>query len=157
MRKICCFAGHNSISYSEKIQKQVYDKARELVVDFGVNEFWAGNYGSFDRLAAQVISILKQENFDVELNLVIPYVTKEINKHKKLYYDCYDNILMADIPEKTPKKYQILKCNQYMANKSDYLIAYVNHSYGGAYKTLEYARRKKHIKIFNLGDLAAQY
>lgn len=157
MRKICCFAGHSNIGYSEKIQKQVYDKAHELAVDFGINEFWVGNYGGFDRLATQVISILKRENFDVELNLVIPYVTKEINKYKKLYYDCYDNILMADIPEKTPRKYQILKCNQYMVDKSDYLISYVNHSYGGAYRTLEHARRKKHIKIFNLGDLVVQY
>ena len=39
-----------------------------------------------------------------------------------------------------------------MVNKSDYIICYVEHSWGGAAKTYEYARRQKHIQIINIAD-----
>ena len=39
---------------------------------------------------------------------------------------------------------------EYMINKSDFLICYVQHSCGGASKTLEYAEKKKHIEIINI-------
>lgn len=149
-RCICCFAGHGKISYGKDVQNQLFDKCRELITDFGVNEFWTGNYGNFDKVSAGVIRDLKKQYADIELNLVIPYLTEEINQFREEYYENYDNIVMADIPEGTPKKYRILKCNKYLIDNSKYLIAYVGCSCGGAAKTLEYAQKKNHIKIFNL-------
>ena len=151
MRNICCFAGHGKLSYGNDVKEQVSDKCRELIINYCVNEFWVGNYGSFDRLAADIVRTLKQQYPGIELNLVIPYLTKDINTYKEQYYKDYDNILIAQIPVGTPKRYQILKCNQYMVDKSEYLISFVNCSFGGAAKTLEYAERKRHIKVFNCG------
>lgn len=151
MKNICCFAGHGKIIYGDDIKKRIFDKCRELVEEFSVNEFWVGNYGSFDKLAADNVRKLKKQYSNIELNLVIPYLTKTIDTHKERYYKDYDNILMAQIPTNTPKQYQILKCNQYMVDMSNYLIAFVNGSFGGAAKTMEYAKRKK-IKIFNFGE-----
>ena len=37
-----------------------------------------------------------------------------------------------------------------MIDKSDFLIAYVEHNWGGAYRTLEYAKKKKHIEVITL-------
>lgn len=54
-----------------------------------------------------------------------------------------------------PAKFRILKCNQYMIDYSDFLITYVDHSFGGAAKTLEYAKKKEFIKIFNLSSYKA--
>lgn len=42
-----------------------------------------------------------------------------------------------------------------MIDYSDFLIAYVDHSFGGAAKTLEYAKKKEFIKIFNLSSYKA--
>lgn len=151
MKNICCFAGHGNLSYDAEIKKRVYDKARELVLNFGVNEFWVGNYGVFDKLAAEAVREVKGEYSDIELSLIIPYLTLEIKKYKELYYINYDNIIIAEIPAGTPKKYRILKCNRYMIDKSKYLIAYVNCPFGGAAKTLKYAEGKSHIEIFNFG------
>ena len=39
-----------------------------------------------------------------------------------------------------------------MVNNSDFIICYVQYSWGGASKTLEYVQKKKHIKIFNLAQ-----
>ena len=103
-------------------------------------------------MAANIVRELKHEYPEIELNLIIPYRTAEINNYKEQYYKEYDNIIMADIPLNTPKRYWILKSNQYMINQSNYLVAYVNYSFGGAVKTLEYAKRRKHIVIFNFGN-----
>lgn len=129
MKNICCFAGHSKLSYGDDVKNQVFNKCYELIIDFCVNEFWVGNYGSFDRLAANVVRRLKRQ-----------------------HYKYYDNIIMAQIPDGTPKRYQILKCNQYMVDKSKYLIAFVNSSFGGAAKTMEYAKRKRNIEVFNFGQ-----
>lgn len=87
------------------------------------------------------------------MNLVLPYITTEINECKDIYYENFDNLIIADIPEKTPGNIQIIKCNQYMILNSAYLLCHISHSWGGAYKTLEYARKQKNIQIINLADL----
>lgn len=156
MKNICCFAGHGKLNYGNDVKNKILNKCRELIIDYYVNEFWVGNYGSFDRLAADVVRIIKREYPDIKLNLVIPYLTKNIDAYKEQYYKDYDNILMAKIPDDTPKRYHILKCNQYMVSESKYLIAFVNYSFGGAAKTLEYAEHKEHIEVFNFGELSNQ-
>ena len=149
--KICCFAGHSDVYGSDNLQTDVYNKCEELITEKGVNFFWVGNYGGFDKLAARTIRELKEKYPNIKLELILPYVTRSINDYEEIYYKDYDNMAIADMPEKTPVRFRILKCNQYMVNCSDFLIAYVNHSFGGAAKTLEYAQEKKHIVIFNFG------
>ena len=38
-----------------------------------------------------------------------------------------------------------------VVSKSDYLICYVQYNFGGAYKTLQYAKKKK-MCIYNLAN-----
>ena len=143
----CTFAGHSKI-HNQNLVETIKNKAKELIAEYGVNEFWVGHYGDFDHYAAKAVRELKQEH-NAELVLVIPYLTKELDEYKEDYYKNFDAIIMADIPEKTPTKLSIIKANQYMVNESDYLICYVKNSWGGATKTLEYAK-KRNIEIFNL-------
>jgi len=86
----------------------------------------------------------------IQLYLVIPYLTKEIITNKEWYESRFDSILLADIPEYTPHYLKIIKGNEYLIHRSDYLIAYVTSSYGGAAKTLDYAKKNKDITIYNL-------
>ncbi len=143
----CTFAGHSEI-HNLNLVEAIKTTAKELIIEYGVNEFWVGHYGDFDHYAAKAIWELKQE-YDIELVLVIPYLTKEIEEYKEEYYRNFDAVLMADIPEKTPRNLKIIKANQYMVNESEFLICYVKNSWGGAVKTLEYSKRKKKI-IYNL-------
>ncbi len=151
--KICCFAGHKDLLKKDSLYHDVYNKCEELVKKEGVNCFWVGNYGNFDHLAAHIVNDLKIKYPHIKLELILPYVTQAISEYREIYYKKYDNILIADIPYTTPARFRILKCNQYMVNCSQFIIAYVNNSFCGAAKTLEYARRKKHIEIFNFGML----
>lgn len=151
MRRICSFAGHGNLNYSDEIKIKIFNKCDELISMHKVKEFWVGNYGGFDKISAIIVRELKKKYPDIKLILVIPYVTAEINQYKEIYYKEYDEIIISEYPENTPQRLRILKCNQYMIDKSSFLIAYVSRSCGGAAKTLEYAKRKKNIEIFNFG------
>ena len=55
--------------------------------------------------------------------------------------ELYDSIVYPPL-EKTPLKFAISKRNEWMIDQSDFVIAYVEHSFGGAYQSLKYAHRK---------------
>ena len=152
MRAICCFAGHSELYDAGEIYEHLLSVIEDLITTENISEFWVGNYGAFDKLSAKAVRELKIQYLDIQLNLVIPYLTTEINEYKELYYKDYDNILVADIPEKTPKKLQIIKGNQCMVKNSQVLVCYISHSWGGAAKTLEFAQKRKNIQIINLAE-----
>ena len=149
MSKICCFAGHN-IDYDNKVGSKLRKECENLIANENINEFWVGNYGKFDTLAAETVKKLKLTYSHINLNLILPYFTNEINENKEYYKKMFDNILLADIPDSTPPKFRIIKANQYMVNNSDFLACFIEHPWGGAYKTFKYAKTKKHIKIINI-------
>ena len=147
MKKVCCFAGHSNIYYTDEHYKSLSEKIEKLIINENVTEFRVGNYGNFDRLCVRAVSELKNKYPYITLILVIPYLTAEIIKNKEYYENDYDTILVADIPESTPKKLGIIKCNEYIADTSDYLIYCVINHCTGADKTLEYAKKKKLITL----------
>lgn len=65
------------------------------------------------------------------------------------FYKKFDNTIYPEI-ENVPPKFAIIKRNEWMIDKSDFLIAYVEHNCGGAYRTLGYVKNKKDISINNI-------
>lgn len=149
-QKRCCFAGHNFI-YTDETRNKIEQIAETLIVQYQIHEFWVGNYGTFDRIAATAIRKLKDKYTHIQLVLVIPYLTKEIIENKSLYYKKFDGILISDVPLSTPKSLYIIKTNEYMVRHSDVLICWIEHHWGGAFKTYQYAKNKS-IKIYNIAD-----
>ncbi len=148
--KRCCFAGHNDM-LDEGAKQKIKIASENLIVNHNVKEFWVGNYGTFDRCVSSAIRELKKIYSDIKLYLVIPYLTKSINDYKDFYYEKYDGILMADIPQSTPKKFHITKANEYIVNNSDFLICHIERSWGGAFTTYKFAKSKK-LEIFNVAQ-----
>jgi len=148
--KICCFAGHSRIYDESDLYKRIYEKCEMLITNFKADEFWVGNYGVFDKMSARVLQDLKKKYSDIQINLVVPYITTEITRNKQRYYKVFDNIIISEMSKNIPPQYRIIKSNQYMIDNCDFLIAYVKYSWGGAAKTFEYAKKKENIKIFNL-------
>ena len=149
INKICCFAGHRDI-YDNSVADKISETVITLIENEGVKTFWVGNYGDFDRCSAAAVRNLKKLYPGIKLELIIPYPTKEMERYIVYYNSKYDSILMADIPETTPARLRIRNANRYMVDNSDYLICYVRHSWGGAAQTMEYAEKKKNIRIINL-------
>lgn len=149
MNKICCFAGHSKIDNSDLVYKKLIEAIEKLIIEENIKSFQVGNYGAFDNLAIKALNELKQK-YDIKTELVIPYLTKEINENKEEYYRNYDSITIADIPLSTPQKLRIIKCNEYMISSCSYLICYIKYPWGGAAKTLNFAKSRKNIKILYL-------
>ena len=120
------------------------------LIQDGYDCFLVGNYGQFDRLAASVCLILKREYPSIGVNLVVPYYQPQLDSYEKEYHARFDDVIVPAL-ESTPYQYRIVRANEYMVDRADTIVAYVNASIGGAAKTLAYAERKKkriiHVEI----------
>ncbi len=86
INKGCCFAGHGKITYTQETYHKLINLLNMLITEENVSEFSVGNYGEFDRLCANAVKSLKEKHSHIRLNLVIPYLTADINENKKFYY-----------------------------------------------------------------------
>lgn len=128
------FCGHSQLEEPEKI-KVWLKKIIEDLIKQGAKTFYLGGYGQFDVMAASVLYKMKKQHCNIEIILVLAYPDKK--------YDAsiYDSSIYPPL-ENIPRRYAILKRNEYMIDISDIVISYVKYNYGGAYTTLKYARRK---------------
>ena len=141
---IVTFCGHSKIADKETVRKRLTAEISELLLD-GYRKFYLGGYGDFDNLAAAVLSELKEVYPDMERLLIIPYIDREYNTAQ------YDGTMYPPL-ENVPKRFAISRRNKWMVDQASVVIAYVDHDWGGAAKTLEYAV-KKGLQIINLGGL----
>ena len=128
---IITFCGHSDISDTENISLWLTQTIENLIQQ-GAKTFYLGGYGGFDELVKSVLI----KYISIEIVLILPYLNSNINA------DGYDYTLYPPI-ELTPSKFAILKRNQWMVEQSTTIVAYVTHNFGGATKTLTYAKRKK--------------
>ncbi len=146
MGKICCFCGHGKEwNLPIDIDQRVKEKIKNLI-KVGVNIFYSGGMGAFDKKCETVVRQLKRENENIQIILIIPYRTKAIDaafQEKK-----YDEIIYPDLGQ-VHFKAAIQKRNRWMIDNSDYLISYVRNSTGGARQSFEYAK-KTNINIIEL-------
>ena len=98
-------------------------------------------------MCAAVLRELKRTNPHIRLILVLPYLNSSI------LTDGYDETVYPPL-ESVPRRFAISRRNEWMVMEGDAVVAYVTHGWGGAAKTLEYARRKKK-KILLFGEVDA--
>ena len=139
---VVTFCGHREIlSGEDEIRKRLIEEVESLIHK-GATEFLLGGYGSFDYMCAGVVKELKQKYPHIKSILVKPYLNKPFDNW------LYDESEYPPI-ENTPKKFAIIKRNEYMVDRADTLIAYVKYETGGAVTTLKYAT-KKNKTIINI-------
>ena len=91
---------------------------------------------AFDWLCAAVLQGLKRRHAHIRLILVLPYLNGAMPA------EGYDETVYPPL-ESVPRRYAILRRNEWMIQRCDVLVAYVTHGWGGAARTLAYARKKK--------------
>ncbi len=149
---IVTFCGHAHFSKTEEYERKVLAFLEEKVGDQPA-EMYLGEYGEFDGFAYDCCQKYKAIHPNISLVFVTPYLTATYQcNHLEYQKTRYDSILYPEIEDK-PTKYAIIYRNKYMAEKADYVIAYVRHDWGGAYTTYKHAQ-KKGKEIFNLADFA---
>lgn len=123
------------------------------ITEYGVEEFIVGNYGRFDRLAANVVMQLKEQYPNIKLVRLLAYHPSE---RTVISMDGFDDTYYPTGLESVPRRLAIVKANRSTVDLADYLIAYVCHPASNARALLEYAQRparKASIMITNLGEV----
>ena len=124
-------------------------QVENLITEYGVNIFYVGNNGQFDHLVAAVLRELKSRHPQISYSIVLADLPEREKEHNQL---SYTETIYPEGLEDTPPRFAISKRNKWMVQQSEYVIAYVEHSFGGAAQFTEYAR-KKHRTVINLADL----
>ena len=124
-------------------------QVENLITEYGVNIFYVGNNGQFDHLVAAVLRELKSRHPQISYSIVLAYLPEREKEHNQL---SYTETIYPEGLEDTPPRFAISKRNKWMVQQSEYVISYVEHSFGGAAQFTEYAR-KKHRTVINLADL----
>lgn len=144
--KCCTFCGHKDAA--ETVRPMIREAAENLIVESNVTSFYVGNHGRFDSMALSVLRELKEMYPQISYNVVLSYIPEKKNEYRS--YDESETLYPEGL-ENSPLRYAINRRNKWMVEHSDYLIAYVNRSFGGAAQTLEHAKRKK-LSIIQLKD-----
>lgn len=146
---ICTFAVHREIYSNNTLKDKLKKEIINLIEHYGVNTFYSGGKGGFDWLCAECVKELKKNYPFIKSYLILAYMPGKKNQFDEDFYKRFDGTLYPEI-ENTPPKFAIVKRNEWMIDKSDFLIAYVEHNWGGAYKTLSYAEKQSNIKICHI-------
>ena len=154
--KICTvsFFGHRQIDNALIIEQRLEAIIRELLTTKEYVEFLIGRNGEFDLLVASTIHRCKQNVRDDNsaLILILPYTTAEYTDNQQSFHAYYDEIEVCSKSEKSHFKsaYRVRNCS--MVDRSNLVIFCVERNSGGAYQTMQYAKRAG-INIINLPEL----
>lgn len=139
----CTFFGHRDCPSS--IKGKLHEEIERLICNHGVETFYVGTQGSFDRMAYAALVELRQRYRYIKVYRVLAYMPRlsDIAQDRSVL----DDTILPEGIENAHPRYAIIKRNNWMIDRSDYMIAYVTHTFGGAYQAVERAKKKKHTII----------
>jgi len=145
------FCGHRTIDDSDTVYNHLIKTLENFFKDaFTLNReltFFCGGYGEFDLLSSKAIDKLREIYTLVKIKkiFVTPYITGNAETRNQYMKKFYDEILYPPL-ENVPKRFCIIKRNEWMVEHSDFVISYLKYDWGGAKHTFDYAiKKKKHI------------
>lgn len=139
MEKCCCGFGHSE--YYGYIEKDIQEVIERLIVEDGINVFYAGNYGNFDSVFSSAVRSCKSRHKEIELILVMPYVTSRLKEYKYVYERFYDCVIIPPEIVGCHYKSAITKLNRWKVEQSDVVLSGVYNDFGGAYTAVKYAKK----------------
>jgi uncharacterized phage-like protein YoqJ len=151
-RTIITFCGHKDISDGQLILNKLVETLEPYFKVETSLTFYCGGYGAFDSIASQAIDVLRKTYPEIKIEkiYVTPYITASCKEKLDVLKNYYDEIVYPPL-ENVPPRFAISRRNEWMVENSDIVIAYVKHSWGGASRTLTYAKRK-HKQIIFISD-----
>lgn len=129
----CTFFGHRTCPLS--ILSSLESSIIQLIEEKNVDTFYVGNHGSFDRMVYKTLIALNDKYTHISINVVLAYITQ-----KTMIPSEYT--LFPEGIEFVPKKIAIPWRNEWMVQHSDYVITYLEYTYGGTYNAVSYARKQ---------------
>lgn len=148
------FFGHREINNPFAVGICLEQIVTNLIKNNEYVNFLIGRDGDFDQLVASTVRrISKQLDYgNTNLTLVMPYLTAEYRDNEKYFLDYYDNVELCSKSANSHFKSAIQIRNQSMIDRSDLVICCIQRNKGGAYKSVQYAKRKG-VKVINIIDM----
>ena len=140
---VCCFFGHRDAP--ESVRALLEDTIRRLIDSQGVDRFYVGSQGRFDRMAISALRRVKQACPHIEYCVVLAYMPEPGRPAEP------EPTLYPDGLETVPPRFAISHRNRWMVKKSDVIVAYIARSGGGAAQFVDFARRQGK-RIINLAE-----
>lgn len=140
MGRTCCGFGHRIVLIDA--EGPLREVLCNLIETHGVTRFLTGGMGEFDELFARAVCSMRSEYPQIQLCLVVPYLTKRLNDQKELLSSLYDEIILPAELDGANKKAAIPLRNRWIVDNSDYVISAVHRDFGGAYEAVAYAVRQ---------------
>ncbi len=140
----CTFFGHRDCYGLEA--RVLKDAIRELI-DAGVDTFYVGDRGGFDRMVFHCLQELEKEHPHISVAVVLAYlpVSSSVN-------EAYGPYHMYPPIEEGPPRFAIERRNRWMIDHATHCLVFINRIYGGAYKFAKLARSRD-LSLRNLGSL----
>ena len=145
--KSCAFFGHRDI-YEKGLFERVTKILIELIENEGFTQFYSGGRGAFDSCCAEAVSKLRKRYPQIKNTLVFSYLPPPNQKYE-LSHIFTDSVYLLE--KRVPPPYAILETNKALVDKADCLLVAIKYSFGGAWKAVEYAKRRGK-RIINVCD-----
>lgn len=137
----CTFFGHREC---RELDRNLLRGAIVRLIGEGVDTFYVGNQGGFDAMVYGCLKKLREEYPHIQVCVVLAYLPTGKQEGEDMLDAMYPEI------EGHPK-FAIARRNRWMIDRAEYCICYVTHTWGGAYKFMELARRRG-LKFYNLAN-----
>ena len=126
------FCGHSNCLFSDEEKGKLKQLLIREIRKNPTCKFYLGGYGDFDGLCLCTLKGLKNDFPKIELIFISPYLDKRYSKLEFAKYH-YNDVIFPPL-EGVPRKFAILKRNEWMIEEADLVIACVLYSWGGAVK-----------------------
>lgn len=145
------FFGHRYIDNPFQIEERLDIIIERLIHEKEYVEFLVGRNGDFDQYVSSAVLKAKKRYRDDNnfLVLVLPYPTAEYQNNVEYFEEYYDEIEICQASAKAHFKGAMQIRNREMVDRADLIVCCIDHEYGGAYQTVQYAE-KQNKKIINL-------
>lgn len=133
MGGVCCFCGHAHTP--DTVRGALEQAVEELIAEGKADTFYVGSQGGFDRMALCVLREKKKRYPHIQYAVVLAYLPGRGTGGGE------DPTLYPEGLERVPRRWAIAHRNRWMVARADWVLAYVEHDWGGAAQTLARARR----------------
>lgn len=130
----CTFFGHRDSP--DSLRPSLQQAIVRLIVEEGVDTFYVGHQGKFDRLALAALQQAAAQYPHIRYTVVLAYLPTRRDESWQP-----SDSMVPDGIENVPRRFAISYRNHWLVEHADYVIAYVLYR-GGAMQFVELAQRK---------------
>lgn len=145
----CTFFGHRDCPTS--VRPQLREVLVKLIVDCDVDCFYVGRQGAFDAMARAILRELTELYPHISYAVVLERLPE---RRDEATWDFSDTIFPEEL-EKIPPRFAIIRRNEWMLRRADYVVTCITHSWGGAAQFAGKACQQKKV-VINLAEFSAE-